>query len=132
MTDRPPTDKYEGAEEQGPEQVEHPGRTTEMERQPDHGEESYRGTGKLTGRRALITGADSGIGRAVAIAFARRALTSSCRISSPRRLTRGRRAGSWGMRAVGLCPYRAISGTRGTAVRSSTGPCPSSAASTSS
>jgi NAD(P)-dependent dehydrogenase (short-subunit alcohol dehydrogenase family) len=38
---------------------------------PDHGEESYRGFGRLAGRRALITGADSGIGRAVAIAFAR-------------------------------------------------------------
>ena len=38
---------------------------------PDHGEESYTGFGRLAGRRAIITGADSGIGRAVAIAFAR-------------------------------------------------------------
>jgi hypothetical protein len=38
---------------------------------PDHGEQSYRGSGKLTGKAAVITGADSGIGRAVAIAFAR-------------------------------------------------------------
>ncbi|MBV9048782.1 MAG: SDR family oxidoreductase, partial [Solirubrobacterales bacterium] len=41
------------------------------EPKPDHGEESYQGSNRLTGKRALITGADSGIGRAVAIAYAR-------------------------------------------------------------
>ncbi|BAY29070.1 short-chain dehydrogenase/reductase SDR [Nostoc carneum NIES-2107] len=48
-----------------------PGLAQKMQPQPDHGEQSYIGCGKLAGRKALITGADSGIGRAVAIAFAR-------------------------------------------------------------
>jgi trans-2-enoyl-CoA reductase len=52
-------------------QQEPPGETRQMAPQPDHGERSYKGSGKLAGRAALITGADSGIGRAVAIAFAR-------------------------------------------------------------
>lgn len=48
-----------------------PGSTPEMEPTPDHGERSVKGSGRLAGKVALITGADSGIGRAVAIAFAR-------------------------------------------------------------
>jgi NAD(P)-dependent dehydrogenase (short-subunit alcohol dehydrogenase family) len=48
-----------------------PGLTAPMQPQPDHGETSYRGTGRLAGKAAIITGGDSGIGRAVAIAFAR-------------------------------------------------------------
>lgn len=48
-----------------------PGSVHDMTPLPDHGEKSYRGSGRLAGRKALITGADSGIGRAVAIAFAR-------------------------------------------------------------
>jgi NAD(P)-dependent dehydrogenase (short-subunit alcohol dehydrogenase family) len=48
-----------------------PGRTEDMRPVPDHGETSYRGSGRLAGKKAIITGADSGIGRAVAIAYAR-------------------------------------------------------------
>jgi len=54
-----------------PPQNEQPGRESQMRNKPDHGEESYQGHGKLMGKKALITGADSGIGRAVALAFAR-------------------------------------------------------------
>ena len=48
-----------------------PGFTAKMNPLPDHGETSYKGAGRLDGKKAIITGADSGIGRAVALAFAR-------------------------------------------------------------
>ena len=48
-----------------------PGLASKMDPRPDHGERSYKGSGRLAGRRALITGGDSGIGRAAAIAYAR-------------------------------------------------------------
>lgn len=49
----------------------HPGLSSRMDPRPDHGEQSYRGSSRLMGKKTLITGGDSGIGRAVAIAFAR-------------------------------------------------------------
>lgn len=48
-----------------------PGLASKMDPKPDHGEDSYQGSGRLAGRKALVTGGDSGIGRAAAIAFAR-------------------------------------------------------------
>jgi NAD(P)-dependent dehydrogenase (short-subunit alcohol dehydrogenase family) len=48
-----------------------PGLASKMQPRPDHGESSYKGSGRLQGRRALITGGDSGMGRAAAIAYAR-------------------------------------------------------------
>src|ERR1700750_126721 len=48
-----------------------PGLAGKMDPRPDHGEKSYKGSGRLTGRKALITGGDSGMGRAAAIAYAR-------------------------------------------------------------
>ncbi|WP_159798380.1 SDR family oxidoreductase [Puerhibacterium puerhi] len=70
-TPQDPTTQEPQPEQQPAEQIEHPGRTGDMSQEPDHGEQSYKGSGRLEGKRALITGGDSGIGRAVAIAFAR-------------------------------------------------------------
>ena len=53
-------------EPQPAQQQEPPGLESEMDPKPDYGEESYKGTGKLEGKAAVITGGDSGIGRAVA------------------------------------------------------------------
>jgi len=69
-TQTDPTTQYDQPENTD-EQQPHPGLTTTMEDKPDHGEQSYRGSGRLSDKRAVITGADSGIGRAVALAFAR-------------------------------------------------------------
>ncbi|MER7457701.1 SDR family oxidoreductase [Micromonospora sp. NPDC126480] len=70
-TPQDPTEQYGQQEGQPTQQQSPPGETGAMTPEPDHGEESYRGSGKLTGKRAVITGGDSGIGRAIAIAYAR-------------------------------------------------------------
>jgi NAD(P)-dependent dehydrogenase (short-subunit alcohol dehydrogenase family) len=65
-----PQDQHDQPDTQG-EQQQHPGHTGSMGDEPDHGERSYKGSGRLEGKKTVITGGDSGIGRAVAIAFAR-------------------------------------------------------------
>ncbi len=71
-TQQDPTTKY--PQPQFPEQDQrdqHPGLESEMQPRPDYGYETYKGLGRLQGKKAIITGGDSGIGRAVALAFAR-------------------------------------------------------------
>ncbi|WP_119071147.1 SDR family oxidoreductase [Rubrobacter indicoceani] len=67
-----PRTKYPVPEYPEQSQIEqHPGLESRMQPEPDYGYETYRGSGRLEGKRAVVTGGDSGIGRAVALAFAR-------------------------------------------------------------
>ena len=70
-TQQDPARQYGQRDGQPAQQQEPPGHTGQMRPRPDHGEQTYRGSGRLAGKRALVTGGDSGIGRAVALAFAR-------------------------------------------------------------
>jgi NAD(P)-dependent dehydrogenase (short-subunit alcohol dehydrogenase family) len=69
-TQQDPTSQHDQPDTSG-ESIAHPGTTSSMDNEPDHGEKTYKGSGRLEGKKAVITGGDSGIGRAIAIAFAR-------------------------------------------------------------
>jgi len=85
-----------------PQQQQPPGLTGDMVPEPDHGEDSYRGADRLTGRKALVTGGDSGIGRAVAIAFAREGADVAV-VYLPEEDEDARVTGEWVQRAGRRC-----------------------------
>ena len=92
-----------------------------MDPKPDYGEKSYKGSGKLEGKAAVITGGDSGIGRAVALAFAREGADVLISYLSEESRREGDRPGGRGRRAEMRHRRRATSARSPTARRSSTG-----------
>jgi hypothetical protein len=95
-----------------------PGTEAELAQRADHGETSYRGSDRLTGKAAVITGGDSGIGRAVAIAYAREGADVLVSYLTNRRTrTRARRRGSSRRPAAAAFWSAATWRSRRTAVR---------------
>ena len=89
-----------------------PGLASKMDPRPDHGETSYRGSGRLAGRKALITGGDSGMGRAAAIAYARGGADSLSTSCPPKNPTRAKSSISSEGRAAFASQFPAIFGRR--------------------
>ena len=121
-TAQDPTEQHSKPAGEGQE-IPHPGLTSDMQQQPDHGEDSYRGSDRLSGKKAVITGGDSGIGRAVALAFAREGadVLISYLPEEEEDAERDRRAGR-GRRPHGASRCPATSARSRSAATSSTGP----------